>query len=96
MDPSSALFDQYDADYCSRATGVAGRIDALAGLSGGTKGRGREREGEAGKQKKGGGGRGGVDPSSSSSLAHLSPSFTQSPASRRRAPSRRTWLNAMP
>jgi len=35
MDPSSALFDQYDADYCARATAVAARIDELAGLSGG-------------------------------------------------------------
>jgi len=79
MDPSSALFDQYDADYCSRATGVAGRIDALAGLSGGTKGRGREREGEGGrgwktKKRWGGQGRGGpfvlFIPRTSLSLLH--------------------------
>ena len=31
-DPSTALFDEYDAEYCAKATEVARKLDGLAGL----------------------------------------------------------------
>ena len=41
---ATALFDEYDRDYCARATAVAAKIDGVAKLSGGEAGGGGETE----------------------------------------------------